>query len=163
MEAGGTFLRDGGLARRSRVEIKVTIELTGEPSEIGIMLAELGSILSGEAPADDDDADLEWWTADRAGALVRELTDPSLRAVGIITDLAPRATFSDVQRRMAGLGLRFAPGLLSSLGFAVRRLGYPFPPFVRDYYQRAYLMDEAIARVLRPAIAEEVGRRGLTA
>jgi len=33
----------------------------------------------------------------------------------------------------------------------VRRLGYPEPPFVRDYYQRAYLMDEAIAKVLEPA------------
>jgi hypothetical protein len=143
------------------VEIKVTIELSGEPSEIGLMLAELGGVLSGEALADGEDAGLEWWTADRAGALVRELTDPSLRALQIITDLAPRATFPEVQRRMSGHGLQLAPGLLSSLGFAVRRLGYPFPPFVRDYYQRAYLMDEAIARVLRPVIAEEVGRRGL--
>jgi hypothetical protein len=145
------------------VEIKVAIELTGNPSEIAMTLSELSSVLSGEAAVSSEDADIDWWTADRAAALVRELTDPSLRALEIIADLAPRAAFEEVQDRMLSLGLRLAPGRLSPIGFAVRRLGYPVPPFVRDYYQRAYLMDETIAAVLKPAIADEVARRGLTA
>lgn len=141
------------------MEIKVAIELTGEPAEVGVTLAELAAVLSGEPPASGEGADVGWWTDDRAAALVRELTDPSLRALQIITDLAPRASFAEVQRRMSQVGLRLTPGRLSPIGFAVRRLGYPEPPFVRDYYQRAYMMEEAIARLLEPAVADELRRR----
>jgi hypothetical protein len=54
-------------------------------------------------------------------------------------------------------GLKLA-GRLSSIGFAVARMGGPVP-FVRDYYQRVYHIDPDVAAILREAIVAEEARR----
>jgi hypothetical protein len=138
------------------MQIRVSVELTGTPEVVGLLLAQLSDVLTS---TESGDGGADWWTPERSGELVRELTDQSLQALAIITELAPRASFVDVKERMARLGLQLAPGHLSSIGFAVRRLGYPAPPFVRDYYQRAYLMEEPVAQTLGEAIHKELPRR----
>jgi hypothetical protein len=137
------------------MEISVTIELKGEPDEVGLMLAQLGETLIGEETANKVDA--SWWTPEKAAAFVTDLTDPALQALALIADNAPNVSFRDVQREMGMTGLQLA-GRLSSIGFAVARQGGPVP-FVRDYYRRSYSMDPEVAEVLTEAIAKETARR----
>lgn len=140
------------------MEVKVNVELHGEPAEVGMLLAQLGEVLLGdELEEDEEAANSSWWTPERALAFVRGLTDPALQALGIVADNAPRVSFRDLQRQMGMTGVQLA-GRLSSIGFAVARQGSPFP-FVRDYYQRAYYMDEDVARLMQDAIKAEAERR----
>jgi hypothetical protein len=156
------------------VEVKVTVEFRGDDlEEVGLFLIQLGSLLEkgveDQEREDGQDGEGEeelegnsaWWTPERAATFVNELTDPALRALAVIADHAPKVSFREVQREMMASGMPIPPGRLSSIGFAVRRLGYRYPPFVRDYYQRAYQMDTDTAEVLKPAIRNELRRRGL--
>ncbi len=153
------------------VEVKVTVEFRGDDlEEVGLLLIRLRSLLDEGAEEqeqeDEQDAEAEaegnatWWTPERAATFVNELTDPALRALAVIAEHAPKVSFREVQRQMMASGMPIPPGRLSSIGFAVRRLDYPFP-FVRDYYQRAYQMHPHTAEVLQPAISNELRRRGL--
>ncbi len=151
------------------VEVKVTVEFRGDDlEEVGLLLVRLRSLLDDEEQEQDDEQDAEaeadgnptWWTPERAATFVNELTDPALRALAVIAEHAPKVSFREVQRQMMASGMPIPPGRLSSIGFAVRRLDFPFP-FVRDYYQRAYQMDPRAAEVLKPAIQEELRRRGI--
>jgi hypothetical protein len=113
-----------------------------------------------EEEDEDEEADAEsrvWWTPERAAAFVGELTPPALQALSVIASHAPRITFREFQRRMGMSGAQLA-GRLSSIGFTVARQGTPFP-FVRDYYQKVYLMDETVAAVMRTATAAEMAQR----
>jgi hypothetical protein len=142
------------------MEIRVSIEVTGPPEEVGSLLGRLSEVLANGDELESSDT-IQPWTSDSAAEFVGELTDLSLQALGIIASHAPRARFVDVRRDMAKLGLTLTPGSLSSIGFAMRRLGYANPPFLRDYYQRAYLMDSDIAGGRRPATEKELHRRSL--
>jgi hypothetical protein len=143
--------------------MRVTVELQGQPEEVGFLLAQIAEAI---AVADVRDVDVEesdevesrmWWTADRAAAFVRELTPPALQAVNVIASHPPRLSFREFQRLMGMSGPQLA-GRLSSIGFTVARQGTPFP-FVRDYYQKVYLIDETVAAVLSEAAAAEIARR----
>jgi hypothetical protein len=145
------------------VQVRVTVELQGEPDEIGLLLTQLGeTIAGGSLNNEDEDQESEaasraWWTPDRAAAFVRELTQPALQALSVISSNPPRLSFREFQRRMGMSGPQLA-GRLSSIGFTVARQGTPFP-FLRDYYAKAYLIDDAVAAVLRDATAAEMERR----
>jgi hypothetical protein len=136
------------------MRVVVTFELQGSPEEIGPLLAQLSETLTG---TQSDEEDATWWTPERAAAFVSGLTEPALSALRIITEGAPRVPFAEVQRQMGIPGLKLA-GRLSSIGFAVARMGGPVP-FVRDYYQRVYHMDPSVAKILREAITAEEARR----
>jgi hypothetical protein len=146
------------------MHVRVTVELQGEPDEVGLLLTQLGeTMLVGpleEEEDEDEESDAEsrvWWTPERAAAFVGELTPPALQALSVIASHAPRITFREFQRRMGMSGAQLA-GRLSSIGFTVARQGTPFP-FVRDYYQKVYLMDETVAAVMRTATAAEMAQR----
>jgi hypothetical protein len=145
-----------------QVQVRVTIELQGEPDEVGLLLTQLGETMlvdsdEEEEEDDDDDESRMWWTPERAAAFVRELTPPALQALSVIASHPPRVTFREFQRRMGMSGPQLA-GRLSSIGFTVARQGTPFP-FLRDHYQKVYLIDETVAAVLRDATAAEMARR----
>ena len=148
----------------SQVQVRVTVELQGEPEEVGLLLAQIAEALvvaNVDDPGVEESDEVEsrmWWTADRAAAFVRELTPPALQALNVIASHPPRLPFREFQRLMGMSGPKLA-GRLSSIGFTVTRQGTPFP-FVRDYYQKVYLIDEAVAVVLREAAAAEIARRG---
>jgi hypothetical protein len=145
------------------LEVRVTVELQGEPDEVGLLLTQIGETIlvgAGEEEDEGEETDAEsrmWWTPERAAAFVGELTPPALQALNVIATHAPRITFREFQRRMGMSGPQLA-GRLSSIGFTVARQGTPFP-FVRDYYQKVYLMDETIAGVMRDATATEMAQR----
>jgi hypothetical protein len=148
------------------MQVRVTVELQGEADEVGLLLTQLGeTLLVGSIEEeDDDDEELEtdaesrvWWTPERAAAFVGELTPPALQALSVIASHPPRIAFREFQRRMGMSGAQLA-GRLSSIGFTVARQGTPFP-FVRDYYQKVYLIDETVAAVMRDATAAEMARR----
>jgi hypothetical protein len=145
------------------LEVRVTVELQGESDEVGLLLTQIGeTILVGSVEADEEDEENDaesrlWWTPERAAAFVGELTPAALQAVSVIATHAPRITFREFQRRMGMSGGQLA-GRLSSIGFTVARQGTPFP-FVRDYYQKVYLMDETVAAVMRDATAAEMAQR----
>jgi hypothetical protein len=144
------------------MQIRVNVELTGEPEEVGLLLAQIGETLLGEDidEESEDEPDVEdpsWWTPERAEAFVRELTGPALRALSVIASHPPRLSFREFQQRMGMTGPQLA-GRLSSIGFTVARQGTPFP-FVRDYYQKVYVIDENVARVMREATAKEIAWR----
>jgi hypothetical protein len=139
------------------VQVKVTIEVAGEQSEIVPFLTAVTRLLQ-EPPPTTAGEGAAWWTRERAAAFVRTLKPPALQALRIIAAGAPRVAIPSVQREMVRAGLPMTPGGLSSIGFAVRRLGSP-PPFVRDHYQRAYLIEGDVAEVLLQAIDEEARRR----
>lgn len=138
------------------MEIKVTLELQGSSEEVGYLLAQLSGALLGEEP-EAVASDGRWWTVERAAAFVGGLTDPALQALEIIASHSPNISFREFQARMGVSGPGLA-GRLSSIGFAVTRTGAPFP-FFRDYYQRAYTMDEETAKVFKQVIAVERDRR----
>jgi hypothetical protein len=145
------------------MDVRVTLELHGDPDEVGLLLTQLGETMligpveeEDEGPASDAESRV-WWTPERAAAFVNELTPPSLQALSVIASHAPRITFREFQRRMGMSGAQLA-GRLSSIGFTVARQGTPFP-FVRDYYQKVYLMDETVAAVMRDATATEMAQR----
>jgi hypothetical protein len=138
------------------MQIKVTIEVTGERAQVSQFLAAASRLLQDDPGMTGENG--AWWTEDRAAAFVRALKPPALHALRIIASGAPKIGIQYVQREMKLAGLPMTPGRLSSIGFAVRRLGSP-APFIRDHYQRAYLMDTEVAEVLLPAIDEESRRR----
>jgi hypothetical protein len=138
------------------MEVKVTIEVTGEQPQVSQFLAAMSRLLQDDPKLTAEDN--SWWTEERAAAFVRALKPPALHALRIIASGAPKIGIPYVQREMKLAGLPLTPGRLSSIGFAVRRLGSP-APFIRDHYQRAYLMDTEVAEVLLPAIEEETRRR----
>ena len=144
------------------MRVVVSFELQGAPDEIGPVLSQLTGILTGiqSEGAVEEEPDADWWTEERAAAFVSGLTELALVALRIIAEGAPRIPFAEVQRRMGIPGLKLA-GRLSSIGFAVARMGGPVP-FVRDYYQRVYHIDPRVAKVLREAIIAEEARRQLT-
>src|SRR5262245_55660331 len=127
------------------MRVLVTLEIEGDSTEVGLLLGQLSESLltAHQAEGETDDG---WWTADRAELFVRELTEPALRALQIIAQGAPRVEFRELQRKMGLPGPKLA-GRLSSIGFAVARTGGR-APFVRDYYQKAYFMDVAVAKTL---------------
>jgi hypothetical protein len=137
------------------MRVVVSFELQGTPEEIGPVLAQLSETINGAQS--EEEADATWWTPERAAAFVNGLTEPALSALRIIAEGAPRIPFAEVQRRMGMPGLKLA-GRLSSIGFAVARMGGPVP-FVRDYYQRVYHIDPEVAKILREAIVVEEARR----
>jgi len=139
------------------MRVVVSFELQGAPDEIGLVLSQLAEIISGAQSEGAGEPDSDWWTLERAAAFVSGLTAPALAALRIIAEGAPRVSFAEVQRRMGMPGPELA-GRLSSIGFAVARMGGPVP-FVRDYYQRVYHIDSRVAKTLSEAIAEEVRRR----
>ena len=137
------------------MRVVVTFELQGTPEEIGPLLGQLNETIMGAQSEEGPDS--SWWTPERAAAFVSGLTEPALGALRIIAEGAPRVPFAEVQRRMGIPGLKLA-GRLSSIGFAVARMGGPVP-FVRDYYQRVYHIDPDVAAILREAIVAEEARR----
>jgi hypothetical protein len=137
------------------MRVVVTFELQGTSEEIGPLLAQLSETINGAQS--EEEADATWWTPERAAAFVSGLTEPALGALRIIAEGAPRVSFAEVQRRMGIPGLKLA-GRLSSIGFAVARMGGPVP-FVRDYYQRVYHIDPEVAKILQKAIVTEEARR----
>jgi|tagenome__1003787_1003787.scaffolds.fasta_scaffold19761555_1 hypothetical protein len=145
------------------MQIRVNVELQGEPEEVGLLLAQLGEtmLISDEADdeglEDDEEEDPQWWTPERAEAFVTELTDPAVQALSVIAAHAPRLGFRELQRRMGMTGPQLA-GRLSSIGFTVARQGAPLP-FVRDHYQKVYMIDEKVAALMRDATANEMTRR----
>jgi hypothetical protein len=141
------------------MRVVVSFELQGAPDEIGPVLSQLTGILTGAQSEreGEEEPDSDWWTPERAAAFVSGLTEPALAALRIIAEGAPRVPFAEVQRRMGIPGLKLA-GRLSSIGFAVARMGGPVP-FVRDYYQRVYHIDPRVAKILREAIVVEEARR----
>jgi len=141
-----------------RVHVKVTIELSGEQSQLVPVLAELARTLSAEVIAETDESDPSWWTDERARAFVNELKLPALLALQAIAAGAPKTRVATVQHELKRHGFRMTPGSLSSIGFAVRRLRVP-PPFIRDNYQAAYVMDTDVAALLQVAIKNELERR----
>jgi len=140
------------------MHVKVTIELSGEQSQLAPVLAELARTLSAEVTAETDESDPSWWTDERARAFVSELKLPALLALQAIAAGAPKTRVVSVQRELKRQGFRMSPGALSSIGFAVRRLGVS-PPFVRDNYQGVYVMDTDLAALLQVSIKDELGRR----
>lgn len=142
-------------SREGSMRVVVTFELQGTSEEIGPLLAQLSETINGAQSEDATDA--TWWTPERAAAFVSGLTAPALTALRIIAEGAPRVPFAEVQRRMGMPGPELA-GRLSSIGFAVARMGGPVP-FVRDYYQRLYHIDPRVAKTLRDAIVAEERRR----
>ena len=139
------------------MRVVVSFELQGAPDEIGPVLSQLTGILTGAQSEGNEEPDSDWWTPERAAAFVSGLTEPALAALRIIAEGAPRVAFAEVQRRMGMPGLKLA-GRLSSIGFAVARMGGPVP-FVRDYYQRVYHIDPQVAKILGEAIVGEMARR----
>ncbi len=139
------------------MQVKVTIELVGEESEIAPALFGLGQFLSGESPPTEEH-ESSWWTPERAEKFVRDLKPAALHALRVIAKGAPKAPIAHVQRDMKRLGFPLTPGGLSAIGFAVRRHESP-APFVRDGYQRAYVMDADVAQVFLTAIDTEIERR----
>ena len=138
------------------MEIVVKIEIHGEPEEVGLLLADLSGTLLEQSPGQEGPGN-DWWNPERAAAFVRELTPPALRALRIIAEGAPTVSFRHVQQQMGMKGLQLA-GRLSSIGFAVARLGGPVP-FARDHYQRVYYMDPAVGKILKDAAIREQARR----
>jgi hypothetical protein len=138
------------------MEIVVKIEIHGEPEEVGSLLADLSGTLLEQSP-EQEAPGADWWTSERASAFVRELTGPALRALRIIAEGAPSVSFRHVQQQMGMKGLQLA-GRLSSIGFAVARVGGPVP-FARDHYQRAYYIDPGVAKILKDAAIREQARR----
>jgi hypothetical protein len=145
------------------VHVRVTVELQGEPEEVGLLLTQLGETMLGGSLEDEDQdqendaASRAWWTPERAAAFVRELTPPALQALSVISSHPPRLSFREFQLKMGMSGQQLA-GRLSSIGFTVARQGTPFP-FLRDYYAKTYLIDEDVAAVLRDATVAEMERR----
>jgi hypothetical protein len=137
------------------MRVVVTFELQGTPEEIGPLLSHLSETITGAESEEGQDS--SWWTPERAASFVSGLTEPALGALRIIAEGAPRVPFAEVQRRMGIPGLKLA-GRLSSIGFAVSRMGGPVP-FVRDYYQRVYHIDPEVAKILREAVVAEEARR----
>ncbi len=137
----------------------MTIEVSGEYPQLAPVLAELGRLFGaknvrvvGRVDADSG------WNQERAAQFVAELRAPALVALRHIAEGAPKVGVAHVQAQMAKAGLPTTPGTLSSIGFAVRRLGIP-SPFTRDGYQRAYLMDPNVASLLLTALDAEEERR----
>jgi len=140
------------------VYVKVTIELSGEPSQLGPVLADLARVLSAEALLDGNELDSSWWTDERARMFVGELKLPALVALQAIVKDAPKTRVAAVQHSLKQAGFRMSPGALSPIGFAARRLGSP-PPFTRDNYQGVYFMDPDVAALLQVAIKDELESR----
>ena len=108
----------------SQVQMRVTVELQGEPEEVGLLLAQIAEALvvaNVDDPGVEESDEVEsrmWWTADRAAAFVRELTPPALQALNVIASHPPRLPFREFQRLMGMSGPKLA-GRLSSIGFTV--------------------------------------------
>lgn len=141
------------------LQCTVTIEVSGNYPQLMPVLAELGRVFGeknvrvvGRATTDSE------WDEERAAQLVAELRAPALVALRHIAEGAPKVGVAHVQAHMAKAGLPTTPGTLSSIGFAIRRLGFP-PPFTRDGYQRAYLMEPDVAGLLLTALDAEEKRR----
>ncbi len=140
------------------MHVRVNIEIEGDTEEVGFLLAQLGeTMLIGDDIDEIEDDSPSWWTPQRAEAFVRELTNPALQALGVIANHAPRITFREFQTSMGLTGRQLA-GRLSSIGFTVARQAAPFP-FVRDHYQKVYIIDEDVAALLRDATEAEMARR----
>jgi hypothetical protein len=152
--------------------LTVAIEISGDPAQLASVFARLAEVFGDDAvhstiphrgsgtfgTADAPSQPRTWWTEKRAEAFVAELRPPALFALRVIAAGAPKTGIAHVQAEMANVGLPATPGTLSSIGFAVRRLGCP-PPFVRDRYQRAYVMDTEVAGHLLKATDREHRRR----
>lgn len=145
---------------RPRARVTVTVEVSGDTSEVVRVLDAVRAAL-----ADEDSVvlrgtggDQAWWTSERATAFVRRLKPSALLALRTIAGAAPSVPVAAVQREMRRGGFAMTPGALSSVGFAVRALGSP-APFVRDNQQRVYRMDPAVAAALLPAAEAEHARR----
>lgn len=141
------------------LECTVTVQVSGPYDQLSPVLVELGRLFGAHnvrvvGRAEPDTV----WDATRAAQFVAELRPPALVALRHIAEGAPKVSVAHVQAEMAKAGLRAHPGTLSSIGFAVRRLGF-MPPFTRDAYQRAYLMKPEVARHLLAAIEVEEKRR----
>jgi hypothetical protein len=141
------------------LQCTVTIEVSGDYTQLEPVLGELGRLFGeqnvrvvGRASRSTE------WDEDRAARFVAELKTPALVALRQIAEGAPKVGVAHVQAQMAKAGLPITPGTLSSIGFAVRRLGFP-PPFIRDGYQRAYLMEPDVAGHLLTALDAEEKRR----
>jgi hypothetical protein len=139
------------------VHVKVTIELSGEHTDLSPILAELSRVLSPDMLVSEAEP-ASWWSEDRARTFVHELKLPALVALQVIADGAPKARVAAVQHELKRLGFRMTPGALSSIGFASRRLNAP-APFSRDNYQGVYVMDSEVAAVIQGAVKEELDRR----
>jgi hypothetical protein len=141
------------------LECTVTIEVSGSYPQLTPILEDLGRLFGeqnvrvvGRTVPDTE------WDAERAAQFVAELKAPAMVALRHIAAGAPKVGVAYVRAQMARAGLPTTPGTLSSIGFAVRRLGFP-PPFTRDGYQRAYHMDIHVARHLLAALDAEEERR----
>jgi len=83
------------------MQIRVSLELVGEPEEVGLLLAQIGETIVGDEFDEDaklgDEIDaVAWWTPERAQAFVHELTGPALQALSVIASHPPRLSFRDL-------------------------------------------------------------------
>jgi hypothetical protein len=156
---------------RTDVRCDVKIEFSGTEQEMAVFLGKLQGLMqdvsttavvaaeshSAAGPTGRQDGPL-WWDPDRAQAFVRTLTPAALLALRLIAERAPAIPVTEIQGEMQRAGLPMTPGRMSSIGFAVRRLGAP-PPFTRDAYQGTYHMDQRLAGLFLRASEEEERRR----
>jgi hypothetical protein len=154
------------------VECVVKIEVSGTPEEMALVLRKLETLMheiSASPPARSEARSPAkspphahgngWWNPERAQSLVRTLTPAALMALKLIAERAPETPVQEIQSEMHRAGLPMTPGRMSSIGFAIRRLGAP-APFVRDAYQGMYHIDKRVAELFLGAIdAEELRRQ----
>ncbi len=130
--------------------VSVTIELSGEPDEVGATLAGIGTVLPQEQAAEPPSEGTVWWTPERADELVRQITDNARLALKVICENAPQVPFDAVLDALGMDGISTG-GVMASVGFAVRNMQAP-NPLARNYARRVYLIDEQVAEVLRAAL-----------
>jgi hypothetical protein len=132
------------------MQVRVTIELQGEPDEIGTTLAGIGTVLPQEQAAEPPTEGTVWWTSERADELVRQITDNARRALKVICENAPQVPFDAVLDALGMDGVSTG-GVMASVGFAIRNMEAP-APLARNYGRRLYLIDSQVAEVLAGAL-----------
>src|SRR5687767_13581020 len=72
------------------LQVKVTLEFSGEGAEVAAMLEAVSRVLSNSPSHSPAAADASWWTPETATAFIRRLKRPALHALRTIAAGAPK-------------------------------------------------------------------------
>ena len=94
--------------------MKVTIEIQGHTTEVGMLLSQISEVClgDGQAWAEDEGA---WWTPENTDAFLDGLTDTAVHALGVIAKHSPKLSFTDLRREMGTNGSALAGKLSASV------------------------------------------------
>jgi len=138
------------------MQVRATIEISGDPEEVGTALTSVGAILPQEAVSEPPAEDSAWWTPNRVDQLAGQITDNARHALRVICENAPEVPF-DVVLDALGMDGIATGGVMASVGFALRNMDAP-QFLARNYGRRVYIIDPEVAERVLAALRHREGR-----